>query len=156
LRYVILFLLAASVFAATPVASITSSSDFELSGVGVTVAGVPSWPLMAGDTVVAGTSAARIRFVDGTLVTLGPWSKVTVQEKKDDLSLRLMNGFISFTLAPSSALSVYSGNTQVQAQPGVTTTASAGGAATNGLLPLPPGLPPLPHPPGLPPTLSQH
>jgi ferric-dicitrate binding protein FerR (iron transport regulator) len=155
LRYVILFLLAAPAFAATPVASITSSADFELSGVGVTVAGVPSWPLMAGDTVVAGTSAARIRFVDGTLVTLGPRSKVTVQEKKDDLSLRLVNGFISFTLAPSSALSVYSGATLVQAQPGVTTTASAGGAATN-LIGLPPGLPPLGLPPGLPPSLSQH
>jgi len=86
LRYVILILLAALACAATPVASITSSADF-------------------------------------------------------DLSLRLVNGFISFTLAPSSALSVFSGNTLVQAQSGVTTTASAGGAATNPL-PLPPGLPP--------------
>jgi ferric-dicitrate binding protein FerR (iron transport regulator) len=126
-----------------------------LSGANVIAAGVPSWPLLAGDTVVAGTSAAKIRFVDGTVVTLGPRSKVTVQERNDDLSLQLVNGFISFTLAPSSAVSVYSGNTLVPALPGVTKTASVGGSATN-LLPLPPGLPRLPTPPTLPPVISQH
>src|ERR1035441_6283646 len=89
LRRLILFLFAASAFAATPVASVTSSADFQLSGANVIAAGVPSWPLMAGDTVVAGTSAARIRFVDGTLVTLGSRAKITVQEKKDDLSLQI-------------------------------------------------------------------
>jgi hypothetical protein len=149
LRRLILVFIAASAFAATPVASITSSSDFQLSGANVIAAGVPSWPVMAGDTVVAGISAARIRFVDGTMVTLGPRSQVTLQKKSDDLSLRLVNGFISFTLASGSALSVYSGNTLVRAQPGVLTTASAGlvvGSATN-LIGLPPGGPP---------SLSQH
>ena len=129
MRRLILFLVAASAFAATPVASITSSADFQLSGANVIAAGVPSWPLMAGDTVVAGTSAARIRFVDGTVVTLGPKSKVTVQEKNDDLSLRLVNGFLSFTLAPASALSIYSGNVLVPAQSGVTRTVVASGTA---------------------------
>jgi ferric-dicitrate binding protein FerR (iron transport regulator) len=149
LRSSILVVIAASAFAATPVASVTSSSDFQLSGANVIAAGVPSWPVMAGDTVVAGTSAARIRFVDGTMVTLGPRSQVTLQRRTDDLSLRLVNGFISFTLASGSALSVYSGNTPVHAQPGVLTTASTGtgvGAATN-LIGLPPGGPP---------SLSQH
>jgi ferric-dicitrate binding protein FerR (iron transport regulator) len=147
LRRLILFLVAGCAFAATPVASIKSSSDFQLSGVSVTAAGVPSWPIMAGDTVVAGTTAATIRFTDGSMVTLSPNSQVSVQEKKDDLSLRLVNGFMSFTLAPSSALSVYSGNTQVQAQPGVTTTASAGASATNAIT--------MPAPPA-PPSLSRH
>ena len=78
----ILFLVAASAFAATPVASIKSSSDFQLSGVSVATAGVPSWPIMAGDSVVAGTTAATIRFMDGTMVTLAPYSRVAVQEKK--------------------------------------------------------------------------
>ena len=148
MRRLILFLAAGCAFAATPVASIKSSSDFQLSGVSVTAAGVPSWPIMAGDTVVAGTTAATIRFVDGTMVTLAPNSQVTVQEKKDDLSLRLVNGFMSFTLAPSSAISVYSGNTLVQAQAGVATTASAGASATNRVAP--------PSPPATPPTLSRY
>jgi ferric-dicitrate binding protein FerR (iron transport regulator) len=102
---------------------------------------------MAGDKVVAGATAATIRFIDGTMVTLAPNSQVAVQEKKDDLSLRLVNGFMSFTLAPSSALSVYSGNTLVQAQPGVATTASVGASATNAIT--------MPTPP-TPPSLSRH
>src|ERR1039457_4164209 len=149
MRRFILFLVAASAFAASPVASIKSSSDFQLSGVSVVTAGVPSWPIMAGDTVVAGTTAATIRFMDGTMVTLAPYSQVAVQEKKDDLSLRLLNGFMSFTLAPSSALSFYSRNTLLQAQPGVTTAASVGGSATNKVKPVPP---PAPEPP----TLSRY
>ena len=136
--------------AATPVASVSSASNFELSGAGVVAAGVPSWPLMVGDTVVAGTSAARIRFVDGTVVTLGPRSKVAVQEKSNDLSLRLVNGFMMFTLGPASSMSVYSGNTLVPAQPGVTksaATAPTGASATNILTGPAPGAPP---------SLSQH
>jgi ferric-dicitrate binding protein FerR (iron transport regulator) len=151
LRRFILFLVAGCAFAAAPVASIKSSSDFQLSGVSVATAGVPSWPIMAGDTVVAGTTAATIRFMDGTMVTLAPYSQVAVQEKKDDLSLRLLNGFMSFTLAPSSALSVYSGATLVQAQPGVATTASVGASATSRVAP-----PPAPPAPPAPPTLSRH
>jgi len=125
-----------------------SSSDFQLRGVSVNTAGVSSWPIMAGDTVTAGTGPATIRFIDGTMVTLAPRSKVTVQEKKDDLSLQLLNGFMSFTLAPSSALSVYSGSTLLQAQPGATTTASAGVSATMRAAP--------PPPPVTPPPLSQY
>jgi ferric-dicitrate binding protein FerR (iron transport regulator) len=134
--------------AATPVASVTSSSNFQLSGANVVVAGVPSWPLMAGDTVVAGTGAARIRFVDGSVVNLGPRSKVSVEQKKDDLSVHLVDGFVSFVLAPSSGLRIYSGNTLVPAQPGVTVTASTGAATTNLIVIGPP--------PGGPPSLSQH
>jgi len=144
----ILLLAASSAFAAAPVASVMSSSDFQLRGVSVNTAGVPSWPVLAGDTVTAGTGSATIRFMDGTMVTLAPGSKVAVQEKKNDVSLRLVNGFMSFTLAPSSALSVYSGNTLVQAQPGVTTTASAGISATMRAAPPPPPVPP--------PALSQY
>jgi ferric-dicitrate binding protein FerR (iron transport regulator) len=99
---------------------------------------------MAGDTLIAGTAAARIRFVDGTMVTLSPRSKITVQQKaeNDDLSLRLVNGFMTFTLAPSSSLSVYSGNTPVPALPGVTATASTAQVRGSGTDALPAGLPP--------------
>ena len=145
-----LFLLTAAAFAAAPVASITSSSNFQLSGAGVIAAGVPSWPMMAGDTVVAGVTAARIRFMDGTLVTLGPKSIAALQSKTDGLSLRLIDGFITFTLAPASALSVYSGNTLVPARPGVTATASTGSAGAFGT-----NIKTGP-PPGGPPSLSQH
>jgi len=135
--------------AAAPVASVTSPSDFQLSGSNVVVAGVPSWPIMAGDTVVAGTSAARIRFVDGTVVNLGPHSRVAVERNKDDLSLRLVNGYLSFTLASDSALRVYSGNMLVPAQPGVAITAATGGGAATDKIVVPP-------PPTLPPTLSAY
>jgi hypothetical protein len=49
---------------------------------------------------------------------------------------------------PSSALSVYSGNTLVPAQPGVTTTALVGGAVSNKIV--------VPPPSPLPPTLSDY
>jgi hypothetical protein len=125
LRRLILLLVACSAFAATPVASVMSSSDFQLRGVSVNTAGVSSWPILAGDTVTAGTGPATMRFMDGTMVTLGPSSRVKVQRKKDDLSLQLLNGSMSFVLAPSSALQVYSGDTLLSAQPGVTTSATA-------------------------------
>jgi ferric-dicitrate binding protein FerR (iron transport regulator) len=100
---------------------------------------------MAGDTVTAGTNAATIRFTDGSVVTLMPNARVKVQEKKkDDLSLQLLNGSMSFVLSRSSALQVYSGSTLVPAQPGVMATASAGvsASATNKIAPVQPPAPP--------------
>jgi len=145
----ILLVAATAAIAAPPVASITSSSNFELSGSNVVVAGVPSWPLVAGDTIVAGTSAARIRFMDGSVVTLGPKSKASVEQKADSLNVRLDDGLLSVILAPNSSLQVYSGSNLVPAQPGVTVTASTApvaAGATNLI-----GKPPLG-----PPSLSQH
>jgi ferric-dicitrate binding protein FerR (iron transport regulator) len=101
---------------------------------------------MAGDTVVAGASAVRIRFADGTVVNLGPRARVAVEKRNQDLSLRLVNGYLSFNLSPDSGLRVYSGNTLVPALPGVTVTASAGaigGAAANDIPVVPGGPPPL-------------
>lgn len=49
--------LAAYAVAAQPVASVTSSSSFDLHGNRVNVAGVPSWPVMAGDDITAGASS---------------------------------------------------------------------------------------------------
>jgi hypothetical protein len=145
LRRLVLLLIAGSAFAAAPVASVTSSSDFQLRDATVNTAGVSSWPIMAGDTMVAGTGSATIRFIDGTLVTLAPNSRVKVQEKNSDLSLQLVNGSMSFVLADSSALRIFSGNTPVQAQPGVATTASVGGSASNAIIisthPAPPASP---------------
>jgi ferric-dicitrate binding protein FerR (iron transport regulator) len=106
--------------------------------------------MFAGDTVVAGTSAAAIRFADGTMLTLAPDSQVTVRGKKDDLSVKIVNGFITFTLGPSSALRVYSGDSVVHAQPGVATT-----AWSNGIQRRPPDRPTTPAPPDRPPPLSR-
>jgi len=148
LRRLVLLLIAGSAFAAAPVASVQSPSNFQLRDATVNTAGVSSWPVMPGDTVTAGNTAATMRFIDGTVVTLAPNSRVKVQEKKDDLTLQLLSGSMAFVLAQSSALRVYSGDTLVQAQAGVTTTATAGGSAQAAL--------PVGHAPPAPPSLSRY
>jgi len=143
-------LLAVSVLAsaATPVASLSSSSDFQLSGAAVNTAGVSSWPILAGDKIVSGVGAAIIRFTDGTVVTLAPASQAKVERDKDSISVRLLSGFMSFVAAPDSLLHFYYGNTAIKAQAGVSTTAGSSGSS--------PVLNRSVDPPPPPPTLSGH
>ena len=123
---VLLFLVVAmSAFAASPVASVSSSSDFVLRGVRVATAGVPSWPVLAGDNVLAGVAPARIRFQDGSVVTLAPDSSARVEQKDDSLLLRLTSGSMAFTLAPNSTIGFFSGQSALQATPNVEVTAMA-------------------------------
>jgi hypothetical protein len=114
---------AVSAFAAGPVASVSSGSDFMLHGAKVATAGVPVWPVMAGDSILAGTTSARVRFQDGTTVTLSPGSEARVEQSKQGLLFRLVSGGMVFAYAPNSSVGMFSGQSALTAAAGTPTFA---------------------------------
>lgn len=94
----------ASALAAAPIAIITSSSSFELSGSSVNIGGVSSWPLVAGQEIVAGTSSLIIVFRDGSRITLAPGSRLKIDSSGS--AVNLTGGSMQFSLASSSSLKI--------------------------------------------------
>src|SRR5579863_3903839 len=79
-------------FAASPVATITSSGKFELRGVSVKNEGIPSWPVMAGDEIRTLGSSATILFRDGSTVMLSEQAFARVEKSGNKVSFRLLDG----------------------------------------------------------------
>jgi hypothetical protein len=63
--------------ALTPVASVTGSGPFSINGASL-ANGVPAWPIMPGDQITTGSTAAVITLPDGTQLDLDPKSQVTI------------------------------------------------------------------------------
>jgi len=114
--------------AASPIANVSSSEAFKVSGVSVPVSGVSSWPVIAGDELMAGNAPVVLTFKDGTRVTLGKNSRATVEGKNKNAALRLLDGAMGFTLSQGSNVRLYSAGNLVNAQAGVAGTAVAGTA----------------------------
>jgi len=90
--------------AAAPVASVTSSTAFDLHGNHVNVDGVPSWPVMAGDDIATQSGQAVIQLRDGSRVELLGNSHAQVESKDGSLLLRLLSGAMRIlTLGPPAA-----------------------------------------------------
>lgn len=92
--------------AVTPVANVTSAESFQVGGVAVPVTGIPSWPLVSGDEVTTLTSAAVILFSDKSQVTVDSRSRVKLERQGEQTSLRLLDGGLSYRLAPRSRLKI--------------------------------------------------
>ena len=94
LRVLVVFLGSSTLFlAAQPVATVTSSSAFELQGHTVNVAGVPSWPVAAGDVVATHSATATIQLRDGSRLTLLEGSKLRIDSTSEDgLKIDLLAG----------------------------------------------------------------
>jgi len=118
--------------AATPVGVIRSSETFQLRGVPVSVAGVPSWPVVAGDDIATAGSSAVISFKDGSRVTLDKKTRAKIDA---DGSFHLLQGTVWFKVAPGSRLRIVSVDKPVLATPGVegkaTTLAVSGGDSSS-------------------------
>ena len=55
------------------VATVTSTAPFQLRGANVTTdQGVPSWPVMPGDAIKAGSAPVIITYADGSSIILDP------------------------------------------------------------------------------------
>ena len=124
--------LAVTAFAASPVASVSSASDFTLRGAKVVAAGVTSWPVLAGDGILTGSSPARVRFQDGTVVNLGPASNAKLEQTSDGMLFRLISGAMTYTVSANSTVSMFSGQSSLQATPGVEATAAVGASPSAG------------------------
>jgi len=57
--------------AAQQFATVSGSAGLTVNGVSVPTAGIPRWPVSAGDEIATGTDSASILFQDGSRITLG-------------------------------------------------------------------------------------
>jgi len=76
-------------------ATATATAPFKLRGAEVNPVGVPSWPVMAGDEIEAGTGPVTLTFDDGSKVALSPGAKGMVEVR---------NGKVVFVLKDGEAL----------------------------------------------------
>jgi len=88
-----LTLLATGVWAAAPLGSISSSQPFELNGATVAVAGIPSWPVNAGDVIATHSAPATIVFRDGRRFVLAENTRLKIEaDKHKKTLLTLLSG----------------------------------------------------------------
>lgn len=101
----VLFLLivsAALALAAAPLATVTSSEPLILNGVTLG-AGVPSTPIVSGDTLFTSAPAVLL-FKDKSRLTLEKNSRVKLESDGDKVLVRLLEGVFSYKLAARSPL----------------------------------------------------
>src|SRR5947209_3737096 len=80
----------------TQVATVNSASAFTLRGAPVNPGlGVPSWPVLAGDTLKAGTLPVTVTFSDGSTIILNPGSEATLDFSGQTPVFRLIKGAAS-------------------------------------------------------------
>jgi hypothetical protein len=97
--------LAVLVVAQTQVATITSDSPFQLRGVGVTPGqGVPSWPVMPGDTIQAGQMPLTLTFSDGSTIILSPGGTAKVDLAGKTPVFKLESGSAHYMLKTLSSV----------------------------------------------------
>ncbi len=99
-----LVLTVALALAAGPIASVGTSDTLSLNGVSIAPAGVPSWPLVAGDTLATSGAPAVILFQDKTRLTLEKNSRVKLDREGGHLLVRLLEGALAYRLTPGSQL----------------------------------------------------
>jgi hypothetical protein len=96
---ILVLLLVALAFAQVQVATVTSTSPFQLRGASVTPSqGVPSWPVMPGDKIKAGSAPVTVTFPDGSTITLAPGSEIKVTQSGATPVVTLLSGSASYTL----------------------------------------------------------
>ncbi len=119
------------VVAGQPIATISTSAPLVINGVSVPVAGIPTWPLAAGDEIVTGSSPASITFHDGSVVTVSKDSKAKVGKSSVDL----LTGTAAYKLGSAKGLDLRASGRpiDVKAQPeGVVSVEGHGNVVVRG------------------------
>jgi hypothetical protein len=89
------------------VATVTSTAPFQLRGANVTTdQGVPSWPVMPGDAIQAGSAPVVISFAGGSSVTLDPRSSAKITISGQTPTFQLECGTARYSLSALSAVKV--------------------------------------------------
>ena len=87
------------------VATATSTAPFQLRGANVTTdQGVPSWPVMPGDAIKAGSAPVVSAFADGSSVILDPGSSARITISGQTPTFLLECGTARYTLSSLSAV----------------------------------------------------
>jgi hypothetical protein len=100
--------------AQTQVGTITSSGPFRLRGATINPGeGVPSWPLLPGDTVRAGDALTIITFTDGSVVSLEPGTDGNIDLSAGTPMFQLANGTVTYSLKTRTSVKLLSGDKTV-------------------------------------------
>ena len=92
-------------FAQDQAATATSTAPFQLRGANVTTdQGVPSWPVMPGDTIQAGKAPVVISFAGGSTITLGPGASAKITLSGQTPVFQLECGTARYSLSALSAV----------------------------------------------------
>ena len=87
------------------VATVTSTGPFQLRGANVTTdRGVPSWPVMPGDTIQAGNAPVIVTFAGGSSVILDPGSSARITISGQTPTFQLVCGTARYSLSALSAV----------------------------------------------------
>jgi hypothetical protein len=104
----VFIILAAVAFGWQQVATVTSAADFTLRGATVSPGqGVPNWPVMAGDEIIAGSKPVTITFPDGSTVTLGAGAKARIEMEDGKPVVRLESGAAAYSFKTPGAVKLY-------------------------------------------------
>lgn len=81
------------------IATVTSNAKFQLRGAAITPGqGVPTWPVLAGDNIKAGTAPTLVTFTDGSVLVLDAASVAAVEVANDTPVFRLLKGSARYSL----------------------------------------------------------
>lgn len=110
------------------VGTVTSSAPFQLRGATLTPGrGVPSWPVMSGDSIKALSTQALIVFNDGSVVALHAGSTARIDIINNVPMFQLVSGSANYSLKTQGALKLMASAHQVSPN-GLTGTLNAKGA----------------------------
>ncbi|HEY7337636.1 MAG TPA: hypothetical protein VH639_22280 [Bryobacteraceae bacterium] len=102
------------IWAQGQIGSVTSSSPFTLRGVTVTPGqGVPSWPVMAGDTIAAGNALTVVTFPDGSVVSMAPGAQARIDSDRGKPVFRLLCGSSTYSLRSIMSVELYASDRAV-------------------------------------------
>jgi hypothetical protein len=107
-KFLFLAAFAFTLFASTPIATVTSTQPFVLDGHPMSSAGVTSWPLIVGDDVASVKSPLVLFFRDGSSVRLAADSRTKLMGTESEPKLILMSGTLDYKLVAGTKLSVTS------------------------------------------------
>ena len=113
LAYVAVMALGAA-WAQDQIATVTSSAPFILRGASVTPGqGVPTWPIMAGDTLKAGNAPTIVTFPDGSAITLASSTEAKIDSVGGMPVFQLLKGSAHYSLKSRGAVQLMAANQTV-------------------------------------------
>jgi ferric-dicitrate binding protein FerR (iron transport regulator) len=119
--------------AQTEVATVTSSAPFTLRGAGLIPGqGVPTWPVLAGDNIKAGSAMTIVTYPDGSVITLAPGSEARVDLVNGKPTFQLLSGTARYSLKSTTAVQVLVSNQPVALASGSGTLTMGGAQAAAG------------------------
>ncbi len=101
---------AASAWAQTQIATVTSASPFTLRGESMAVGqGVPDFPVLDGDLIKAGTKAATVLLPDRSTLALAPGSEARMTVSGGKVVFQILSGSVRYSLKAKDAVVLMAG-----------------------------------------------